>query len=102
LRPPPESRYVSPRKSTFAPRFWRRLGLPHDEFDYSKNIFGATPPHKFGYYCFSDGFGVIDADGETVYDNTGETVLSQTGPQSERLEWGKAMLQTTYEDIGRR
>ena len=46
--------------------------------------------------------GVIDADGETVYDNTGETVLSQTGPQSERLEWGKAMLQTTYEDIGRR
>ena len=79
-----------------------QLGLPHDEFDYSKNIFGATPPHKFGYYCFSDGFGVIDADGETVYDNTGETVLSQTGPQSERLEWGKAMLQTTYEDIGRR
>ena len=76
--------------------------LPHDEFDYSKNIFGATPPHKFGYYCFSDGFGVIDADGETVYDNTGETVLFQTGPQSERLEWGKAMLQTTYEDIGRR
>ena len=46
--------------------------------------------------------GVIDADGETVYDNTGETVLFQTGPQSERLEWGKAMLQTTYEDIGRR
>ena len=45
---------------------------------------------------------VIDADGETVYDNTGETVLFQTGPQSERLEWGKAMLQTTYEDIGRR
>lgn len=79
-----------------------QMGLPHDEFDYSKNIFGATPPHKFGYYCFSDGFGVIDADGETVYDNTGETVLSQTGPQSERLEWGKAMLQTTYEDIGRR
>lgn len=79
-----------------------QMGLPHDEFDYSKNIFGATPPHKFGYYCFSDGFGVIAADGETVYDNTGETVLSQTGPQSERLEWGKAMLQTTYEDIGRR
>ena len=79
-----------------------QMGLPHDEFDYSKNIFGATPPHKFGYYCFSDGFGVIDADGETVYDNTGETVLFQTGPQSERLEWGKAMLQTTYEDIGRR
>ena len=79
-----------------------QLGLPHDEFDYSKNIFGATPPHKIGYYCFSDGFGVIDADGETVYDNTGETVLSQTGPQSERLEWGKERLQTTYEYIGRR
>ena len=92
-----------PRKSTFALRFWRRWAFPHDEFRFTARIFfGATPPTSSVYYCFSDGFGVIDADGETVYDNTGETVLFQTGPQSERLEWGKAMLQTTYEDIGRR
>ena len=78
-----------------------QLGISHEEFDFSKNIFGATPPHKFGYWCFSDGFGVIDAEGETIYDHTTGTVVSGD-PDSERLEWGKALLQTTYEDIDRR
>ena len=45
LAAPPNSRYVC-----LANRHLRhalaQLGLPHDEFDYSKNIFGATPPHK--------------------------------------------------------
>lgn len=78
-----------------------QLGLSHEEFDFSKNIFGATPPHKFGYWCFSDGFGVIDAEGETIYDHATGRVVSGD-PDSERLEWGKALLQTTYEDIDRR
>lgn len=90
-----------------------QLNISHEEFDYSKNIFGSTPPHKFGYYCFSDGFGVVNAQGETIYDcATGTVTASENATSSEqtrdkndsttRLEWGQAMLQTTYEDIGHR
>lgn len=80
-----------------------QLGISHEEFDYSKNIFGSEPPRRFGYWCFSDGFGFIDEAGETVYDHTaGRVVRSDGAGCEERLERGKALLQTTYEDIGRR
>lgn len=80
-----------------------QLGISHEEFDYSKNIFGSEPPHRFGYWCFSDGFGFIDAEGETVYDHTSGRVVRSSGAGcQERLDRGKALLQTTYEDIGRR
>lgn len=80
-----------------------QLGISHGEFDYSKNIFGSEPPRRFGYWCFSDGFGFIDEAGETVYDHTSGRVVRSCGEGSEeRLDRGKALLQTTYEDIGRR
>lgn len=80
-----------------------QLCISHEEFDYSKNIFGSEPPHRFGYWCFSDGFGFIDAEGEAVYDHTSGRVVRSSGAGcQERLDRGKALLQTTYEDIGRR
>ncbi|WP_302987979.1 LTA synthase family protein, partial [Alistipes senegalensis] len=36
-----------------------QLGVAHDDFDYSKDIFAPTPPRKFAYYTFNDGFGVV-------------------------------------------
>ena len=77
-----------------------QLGVAHDDFDYSKDIFAPTPPHKFAYYTFNDGFGVVDASGEAVWDATGDRVVTATDP--ELLDIGRTMLQTTYADIGRR
>lgn len=77
-----------------------QLGVAHDDFDYSKDIFAPTPPRKFAYYTFNDGFGVVDASGEAVWDATGDRVVTATGP--ELLDIGRTMLQTTYADIGRR
>lgn len=78
-----------------------QLGVSHEEFDYSKNLLDTmTPPRKFGYYTFNDGFGVVDGRGEAVWDATSGTVLSATNP--ELLDVGRTMLQTTYEDIDRR
>ena len=42
-----------------------QLGVPHDDFDYSKDIFDPALP-KFAYYTFNDGFGVVDASGRGV------------------------------------
>ena len=76
------------------------LGIAHDDFDYSKDIFAPTPPRKFAYYTFNDGFGVVDASGEAVWDATAGRAVTATNP--ELLDVGRTMLQTTYTDIGRR
>ena len=77
-----------------------QLGVAHDDFDYSKDIFAPTPPRKFAYYTFNDGFGVVDASGEAVWDATAGRAVTATNP--ELLDIGRTMLQTTYTDIGRR
>ena len=77
-----------------------QLGVAHDDFDYSKDIFAPTPPRKFAYYTFNDGFGVVDASGEAVWDATVGRAVTATNP--ELLDVGRTMLQTTYTDIGRR
>ena len=77
-----------------------QLGIAHDDFDYSKDIFAPTPPRKFAYYTFNDGFGVVDASGEAVWDATAGRAVTATN--SELLDVGRTMLQTTYTDIGRR
>ena len=77
-----------------------QLDLPHADFDYSKDIFAPTPPRKFAYYTFNDGFGVVDAAGEAIWDATGDRVVTATNP--ELLDVGRTLLQTTYTDIGRR
>ena len=77
-----------------------QLGVAHDDFDYSKDIFAPTPPRKFAYYTFNDGFGVVDASGEAVWDATAGRAVTATN--LELLDVGRTMLQTTYTDIGRR
>ena len=77
-----------------------QLGIDHSDFDYSKDIFAPTPPRKFAYYTFNDGFGVVDASGEVVWDATSGKTVSETAPGL--LDIGRTMLQTTYVDIGNR
>lgn len=76
-----------------------QMGLPHDDFDYSKDIFSPSLP-KFGYYAFNDGFGVVDSTGSVIWDATTGPAPDSTAPQL--LDVGKTMLQTTYTDISRR
>ncbi|MEG0788956.1 MAG: LTA synthase family protein [Alistipes sp.] len=77
-----------------------QMGLDHADYPYSKDIFSPAPPRKFGYYTFTDGFGIIDPDGEYIYDCTSHTALSNTNPSLEEV--GKTLLQTTYVDISKR
>ena len=76
-----------------------QLGVSHDDFEYSKDIFSSAVP-KFAYYAFNDGFGAVDASGEAIYDAAADRVLAETAPGL--LDLGKTLLQTTYVDIGRR
>lgn len=77
-----------------------QLGLGHDDFCYSRDLFDPEAEH-FGYYCFNNGFGYVDASGATIYDCTAGRVVS---PDSSalQLDRGKALLQTLYKDIRER
>lgn len=77
-----------------------QLGVAHDDFDYSKDIFAPAPPRKFAYYAFEEGFGVVDASGEAIWDGKSDRVLRAADP--ELVDIGRTMLQTTYRDIARR
>ena len=74
-----------------------QLGLAHDDYVFSKDLFAPAPPRKFAYYAFNDGFGVVDSLGAAVWDATGDRVVTATN--SELLDVGRTMLQTTYTEI---
>ena len=74
-----------------------QLGLAHDDYVFSKDLFAPAPPRKFAYYAFNDGFGVVDSLGAAVWDATGDRVVTATNP--ELLDVGRTMLQTTYTEI---
>ena len=80
-----------------------QLGLPHRDFKYSRNIFSEAYDYPFVYSTFSDGFMFMDATGVTVFDNAArKVVFSEPAPDVSREEKGKAILQTSYDELGGR
>ncbi len=80
-----------------------QMGLAHDDYDFSKNLFDRRAPH-FGYYTFNDGFGVVDSLGASVWDCTAARAVTGSGTPGDsiRIATGKTLLQSTYVDIDRR
>lgn len=80
-----------------------QLNLPHDQFIFSRDILDPGYP-KYSFYTFSNGFGFIDSTGVSVYDNeSNKPLLEQPAEGSTtRLDKGKVLLQTLYDDLGSR
>ncbi|MDR1919825.1 MAG: sulfatase-like hydrolase/transferase [Tannerellaceae bacterium] len=80
-----------------------QLGIPHQDFLFSKDILDPRHP-AYAFYTFSNGFGFVDSTGVSVYDNdSNHPILQQPAEGGEsRLEKGKALLQTLYDDLGHR
>lgn len=86
-------------QSDLAATLLAQMALPHDDFLFSRDIFSPATP-KFGYWCFNDGFGVIDERGHILYDCTSDRLIE--GEDTTLLNRGKVLLQTTYKDIRER
>lgn len=80
-----------------------QLNLPHDSFTFSRDILAPGYP-EYAFYTFPNGFGFIDSTGISVYDNESNKPLieSPTENSNERLNKGKVLLQTLYDDLGNR
>lgn len=75
----------------------RQLGLPSNEFQFSKNLLNPFAP-EFAYYSTEDGLGWIKPDAYFTYDKTPDFYYWWTDPKipdSVRME-GKAYLQTVF------
>ena len=79
-----------------------QLGLPHDDFTFSKNIFNPSSPH-FGYFTEPTLYGMVTAENQLVYNLDANTVQIDEGTEKgANLEKGKAFLQKLYDDLAKR
>ena len=80
-----------------------QLGIDHSDFLFSRNVLSSSYTYPFSFYTFNNGFCFIDSTGVTLFDDDARKCLSDDSPGSEmRLDRGQAILQTLYDDLGRR
>ena len=80
-----------------------QLGLEHTAFTFSRNVLGSDYKYPFAFYSFNNGFSFRDSTGVTVFDNNSGSILFDEPEAAEsRLDKGKAILQTVYDDLGNR
>ena len=80
-----------------------QMDIDHKEFNFSRNVLGKEYTYPFAYYTFNNGFAFCDSTGVTLVDNnSGQALLDQPQPDENRLKRGKAILQTSYDDLGSR
>lgn len=99
----PQTVHTLMNQSDMAATLLGQLGLPHDNFKYSRNIFSEHYTYPFAYSTFSDGFMFKDSTGVTIFDNAARRVVfCEPAPDVAREEKGKAILQTSYDELGGR
>ena len=80
-----------------------QLGLEHTAFTFSRNVLGSDYKYPFAFYSFNNGFSFRDSTGGTVFDNnSGSILFDEPEADESRLDKGKAILQTVYDDLGNR
>lgn len=80
-----------------------QLNLHHDQYIFSKDLLNPQSP-VFAFYTYNNGFGFIDSTGISSFDCEAEKPLLEEPAHDSniRLEKGKALLQTLYDDLGSR
>ena len=81
-----------------------QMGIPTDDFAFSKDIFDSTLPH-FGFYTYNNGFGIASPEGFVRHDCTRDALVESRGEEQtieEFTTYGKTLVQTLHKDIIKR
>ena len=90
-------------QTDLAATFLGQLGLEHTAFTFSRNVLGSDYKYPFAFYSFNNGFSFRDSTGVTVFDNnSGSILFNEPEADESRLDKGKAILLTVYDDLGNR
>ncbi|MDO4757543.1 MAG: LTA synthase family protein, partial [Parabacteroides sp.] len=80
-----------------------QLGLDHSMFSFSRNVLGSDYTYPFAFYSSGGVFSFRDSTGVSAYDTKADRISFESpSPSEERLNRGKAILQTAYDDLGNR
>ena len=80
-----------------------QLGLDHSMFPFSRNVLGSDYVYPFAFYSSGSVFAFRDSTGVTAYDIKADCIsYEEPSASEERLRKGKAILQTAYDDLGKR
>jgi len=81
-------------QSDLAATLLAQLGLPHDDFAYSRDILSTDYTNHAAFHCYTGGFSVVDTTGFVHYDLDADRLTFTTSSQSDRLvRLGQAVLQ---------
>ncbi len=97
-------------QSDMAATLLGQLRLSHKDYTFSRDIFSPGYKYPFAFFTFKEGFGLADSTGCTVYDLIGDRTAedhptdNSSNPELTRLRTNraKAIIQSFYDDIGRR
>ena len=80
-----------------------QLGLDHSQFTFSRNVLGGDYTYPFAFHSSGSTFMFRDSTGVSAYDTKANTVsYEEPSASKERLDKGKAILQSVYDDLGNR
>lgn len=77
-----------------------QLGLPHEDFMFSRDVLADTYTYPFALHTYNNAFIFRDHTGVTHYDNVSQLALA--GGDAKREETAKVILQTLYSDLSKR
>ena len=90
-------------QSDLAATLLGQMGLPHDDFKFSRDVTSSSYTYPSASYTWSGGLAFIDSTGHSVLDlASGRLLADEPQPSALRMERGKAFLQTCYDDLGAR
>ena len=87
-------------QSDFAATLLGQMGIQHDDYTFSRDVLSQNYTRRFAYHCYNNGFSIVDSAGVTVFDLTSEKTV--VGSSTEAVSLGKAILQTTSNDLKQR
>ena len=87
-------------QSDLAATLLAQLGIDHSDFLFSRNVLSGSYTYPFSFYTFSNGLCFIDSTGVTLFDDdSGKCLIEDPDESGLRLDRGKAILQTLYDDL---
>ena len=98
-------------QSDLAATLLGNLGFDHSAYTFSRNVTSSSYTYPYAFFTFKEGIGFADSTGHSVYDiisdrqwedHSAEGVADKKAAAETRIRKAKALLQTIYDDFGRR